>query len=98
MEMVIFTVYDRIIVCVLHHCLGARYWASKDRFYTDGITEAENETEEMYGTERLEKALSGIDSAMSSNEIIDAILKDVTDFTGTAEQYDDITIVVIRKL
>jgi serine phosphatase RsbU (regulator of sigma subunit) len=96
--MVIFTVYDRIIACVLHHCLGARYWASKDRFYTDGIIEAENEMEEIYGTERLEKTLSGIDSAMGSNEVIEAILKDVTGFTGSAEQYDDMTIVVTRKL
>jgi serine phosphatase RsbU (regulator of sigma subunit) len=58
-------------------------------FYTDGIIEAGNGTEEMYGTERLEKALSGIESAMSSSEIIDAILKDITDFTGSAEQYDE---------
>ena len=33
-----------------------------------------------------------------SPEIIDAILKDLNDFTGSAEQYDAMTIVVIRKL
>ena len=45
-----------------------------------------------------EVATSGIDSALSCREIIDAILKDVTDFTGSAEQYDDMTIVAIKKL
>jgi ligand-binding sensor domain-containing protein len=67
-------------------------------FYTDGIIEAENEAEEMYGTERLEEAVTHIDSTASAEEIIKAILQDVADFVGTAEQYDDMTVVVMKKL
>ena len=67
-------------------------------FYSDGIIEAENETEEMYGTERLMKLVAGIDSAANAEEVIEAILRDVAHFAGNAEQYDDMTIVVVRKL
>ena len=67
-------------------------------FYTDGIIEAENETEEMYGTERLEQIIANISSTISAEEIITTILQDVDDFVGTAEQYDDMTVVVVKKL
>ena len=67
-------------------------------FYTDGIIEAENETEEMYGTERLEQIITNISSTISAEEIIKTILQDVDDFVGTAEQYDDMTVVVVKKL
>jgi len=65
-------------------------------FYTDGIIESENEAEEMYGTERLEQVIARINSTMTAEEIIDTILGDVADFIGTAEQYDDMTVVVVR--
>ncbi len=67
-------------------------------FYTDGIIEAENEAQEMYGTERLEQAMSHIDPAADAEAIIKAILQDVTDFVGDAEQYDDMTTVVVKKV
>lgn len=67
-------------------------------FYTDGIIEAENEAEEMYGTERLVGLVTTLDPTMSSEGVIDAILQDVAQFTGTTEQYDDMTIVVLKKL
>jgi ligand-binding sensor domain-containing protein/serine phosphatase RsbU (regulator of sigma subunit) len=66
--------------------------------YTDGVIEAENEAEEMYGAERLEECVTGINSAMGAEEIIEAILQDVSDFAGSAQQYDDMTIVVVKKL
>jgi serine phosphatase RsbU (regulator of sigma subunit) len=65
-------------------------------FYTDGIIEAENELEEMYGTERLLKLVNSIDSAVTADGIIEAILQDVSDFVGTAQQYDDMTVVVVK--
>jgi len=67
-------------------------------FYTDGIIEAESETEEMYGTERLEQVIKHINSTMNAGEIIDTILGDVADFVGAAEQYDDLTVVVVKKV
>ena len=52
----------------------------------------------MYGTERLLDAVAGIDPAASAEGVIEAILRDVADFVGNAEQYDDMTIVVVKKL
>jgi sigma-B regulation protein RsbU (phosphoserine phosphatase) len=66
-------------------------------FYTDGIIEAANEAGEMYETERLEQVVTHIDSTMNAEKIIDAILQDVAGFVGTAEQYDDMAAVVVRK-
>ena len=67
-------------------------------FYTDGIIEAEDETEEMYGTERLLKLVNVIDSAVRAEDVIDAILQDVSDYVGTAQQYDDMTIVAVKRV
>jgi serine phosphatase RsbU (regulator of sigma subunit) len=51
----------------------------------------------MYGTERLLNLVTGVDSAASAEDVMGAILQDVADFVGTAEQYDDMTIVVVKK-
>ena len=67
-------------------------------FYTDGIIEAENGAEEIYSTERLEQFTTNMDSSASAEETIQAILQDVSDFVGNAEQYDDMTVVVVKKL
>jgi serine phosphatase RsbU (regulator of sigma subunit)/sugar lactone lactonase YvrE len=66
-------------------------------FYTDGLIEAENKTEEMYGTERLEQLITQIDSTMNGEEMIKTILQDVAAFVGEAEQYDDMTVVVVKR-
>ena len=67
-------------------------------FYTDGIIEAENKAGEMYDTERLEQIMKRMNSTMSSEKVIEAILQDVSDFAGSSEQYDDMTVVVVKKL
>jgi len=67
-------------------------------FHTDGIIEAENKAEEMYGTERLIRLVTVIDAASSAKDVIDAILQDVSSFVGNAVQYDDMTIVVVKRL
>jgi sigma-B regulation protein RsbU (phosphoserine phosphatase) len=66
--------------------------------YTDGIIEAENEAEEMYGTERLLSLVTDMDPAASAEDFIQAILQDVAQFAGSAEQYDDMTVVVLKKV
>ncbi len=65
-------------------------------FYTDGIIEAENADEEMYGTDRLLNLVAGIDSA-NTEGVIEAILAGVAHFVGSAERYDDMTVVVLKK-
>jgi sigma-B regulation protein RsbU (phosphoserine phosphatase) len=67
-------------------------------FYSDGITEAENESEDMYGVERLQQIIGRMDPAMDAAAIVEAILQDLADFVGNAEQYDDMTVVAVKKL
>jgi ligand-binding sensor domain-containing protein len=66
-------------------------------FYTDGIIEAENESAEIYGTDRLMDLVTDIGLTVSVEVIIEAILQDVAGFVGNAEQYDDMTIVAIKR-
>ena len=63
--------------------------------YTDGVTEALDETEEEYGEERLQKCLL-CNASLSARDILNAILEDVKLFTGNRYS-DDITIVVLKK-
>ncbi len=66
-------------------------------FYTDGIIEAENKAGTMYETHRLMRVLSRLDSDMKAAEIMEAIFQDVDDFVSKTEQYDDMTVVVVKK-
>ncbi len=63
--------------------------------YTDGVTEATNSRNELYGDERLEKCLNGLEG-MSSEDICRAVKKDVDSFVGDAPQFDDITMLSLR--
>lgn len=64
-------------------------------FYTDGVTEAMNpEEDEEYGEERLLQCLQ-VHRSESSNQILNAVIDDITAFSGDT-QYDDITLIVIR--
>ncbi len=38
------------------------------------------------------------DDATETEEIIETVLQDVSGFAGSAEQYDDMTVVVVKKL
>jgi serine phosphatase RsbU (regulator of sigma subunit) len=63
---------------------------------TDGITEAMNSRSELYGTERLAERLAALPGATSPEETLDAIDADARRFAGSAEQYDDITMLCVR--
>jgi serine phosphatase RsbU (regulator of sigma subunit) len=65
--------------------------------YTDGITDAQNTSEEFYGLERLQKALSGL-CGKSADEIRDALREEVRAWVGNAAQFDDITLMVLVRL
>jgi len=64
-------------------------------FASDGILDAENEKEEMYGSERLAAVLCS-HATSTASEIADAILNDVARFQGQHERFDDETILVLR--
>jgi sigma-B regulation protein RsbU (phosphoserine phosphatase) len=63
--------------------------------YTDGVTEAKNPESEDYSEDRLEACLKRAAHA-SVQEIIDAVMSEVTTFASTAPQADDITMMVLR--
>jgi sigma-B regulation protein RsbU (phosphoserine phosphatase) len=63
-------------------------------FYTDGIVEAMNEREEMFGFERLLEIVQASQSTTAGalqQEIVDR----VQEFTGAAPQHDDLTVIAI---
>jgi sigma-B regulation protein RsbU (phosphoserine phosphatase) len=64
-------------------------------FISDGILDAENEQEEMYGSERLASLLCAHREKPAA-VIADAIMADVTRFQGTRDRFDDETIIVLR--
>jgi len=63
--------------------------------YTDGITEAVNDREEMFDLPRLIEAIRN-NSSLSSKEIADEIIRSVFSFSGTQPQFDDITLMVVK--
>jgi serine phosphatase RsbU (regulator of sigma subunit) len=65
-------------------------------FYSDGLTEAMNEAEEMYGDERLQDLLR--DAPASDAKTLEKhVLEDVAAFTGGAAQTDDLTLLVVQR-
>jgi phosphoserine phosphatase RsbU/P len=64
-------------------------------FVSDGILDAENEKDEMYGDDRLAGMLCAHRSE-SALAIADAILEDVSRFQGAKDRFDDETIIVLR--
>lgn len=63
--------------------------------YTDGVTEAVNTANEMYGEERLEKLIKD-NSYLSAEQIKQRILDEVLSFTRGLPQGDDITLIVLK--
>ena len=58
--------------------------------FTDGVTDATNPDGELYGMERL-KAFLKINSDKKPQELLGAVKEDIDRFVGTADQFDDIT-------
>ena len=66
--------------------------------YSDGITEAKNQTGEMYGLEKLIKALKKNGYKPSVEAVFDGLTKDFSSFVGEYVQIDDITMIVIKYM
>ncbi len=65
-------------------------------FYTDGVTETVNIDDEFYDEERLEQVAKTCNDRDAS-QICERIYKSVMDFQGNADQFDDLTLLVLRK-
>ncbi len=64
-------------------------------YYTDGLTEAENDQGDFYGEERLVQAVRE-SSGQSANEIIEYIVHSVDTFCAGLPALDDLTLCVVR--
>ena len=63
--------------------------------YSDGVTEATNAREELYGMERLERILAG-HAKDSPDQLLPAVKADIDAFVGEAPQFDDITMLCLE--
>ena len=63
--------------------------------YTDGVTEATDANQQLYGEERLAEKLSASEKR-KTDELCRIIRADIDDFVGDAPQFDDITMLCIR--
>ena len=64
--------------------------------YTDGVTEATDRDQTLFGEDRLLGTLRGLLGAHDAEAIIGGILKKVDSFVGGTEQADDITILAFK--
>ena len=66
-------------------------------FYTDGVPEAQNRVKAFYELDALKSLIENIiTSTLSAKEIKNKIIEDLKQFTGSAPQHDDMTVVVIK--
>jgi len=66
-------------------------------FYTDGITEAISQEQDLYGDDRLRKVLME-NHTFSSNNIVKSIERSVFDFMGSNLPADDLTMLMVKRL
>ena len=64
--------------------------------YTDGVTEAINELDEEFGEERLRQIITHT-TELSAQAIVERINAAVRIFCGEREQFDDFTVVVVKR-
>ena len=64
-------------------------------FFSDGITEAMNEKDEMFGEDKLNEILKG-KSNNRSTEVMDKIWSEVQLFRGSTPVNDDMTMVIVK--
>ncbi len=63
--------------------------------YTDGVTEATNPAEELFGEDRLQACLNGAETT-DMTELCKTVKRAVDDFADSAPQFDDITMVAVK--
>lgn len=64
---------------------------------TDGITEAWCESGEQFGRQRLKQSLLR-HGRQSAAEILESVIRDVSEFRGSVPQKDDLTLVIVKRV
>jgi len=64
--------------------------------YSDGLTEAMNPRNEMYGEARLEAAVARY-AHRTAPEVLEALLEEVARFSAGAPAHDDLTVLVVKR-
>jgi len=64
--------------------------------YTDGIPDAQSDYEARFGEERLVDSLKKYSQGADCKAICEGVQKDVEDFMGHADQFDDITMLALK--
>ena len=63
--------------------------------YTDGVTEATDSGDTLYGTDRMLEALRSCEDS-SPREVLETVSAAVSEFKGNAPQYDDLTMLCLQ--
>ena len=66
-------------------------------FYTDGLTDAINESQQAFDLENVLRVICSVRHS-SARYILDTIVAAVEQFTGSAAPFDDITLIIVRRL
>ena len=64
--------------------------------FTDGLSEARDGHDREYGTDRVARILRD-NAGLPARKLAAAVLSDVGSFTAGAPQYDDVTVLVVRR-
>jgi sigma-B regulation protein RsbU (phosphoserine phosphatase) len=65
--------------------------------YTDGVINSTDSHNHHYGSDKLEKNIQNL-SDMSSEEVVNRLVKSIVIYEGGSRQSDDITLVALRYL
>ena len=63
-------------------------------FYTDGLDEAHNEKNELFGKERIVETLG---KSRDAQDVLDSLLAEVARFTDGEAQSDDLTLITLSR-
>jgi serine phosphatase RsbU (regulator of sigma subunit) len=66
-------------------------------FFSDGVTEAKNSADEEFGMERLMELIERHKSAAAS-DVLTSVEGALIDFVGNRDQFDDITLLIIKAV
>jgi sigma-B regulation protein RsbU (phosphoserine phosphatase) len=66
--------------------------------FTDGVTEAMDAQQQMFGSERLKEALLATGRRQSALQLTTEVRAAVDEFAAGAEQYDDLTLLGFRRI
>lgn len=88
--------YVYFIICDAFPCYTS-FYGDTLFVYTDGVAEACDEEHTLFGTEGMIEALNHNPDA-DCKTLINHLLQEVQFFIGTADQFDDITMLALKIL